>query len=55
MDLSELASWFVLGKELIDIKVGGLSYPLDAGVAYAEELGQDSNRNIPTPDPLDAF
>ena len=55
MDLSELASRFVFGKELIDIKVGGFSYPLDTGVANAKELGQNPNRHIPTSDPLDTF
>ena len=55
MDLSELASWFILGKELINIKVGALSYPLDAGIADAKELGQDPYRHISTSDPLDAF
>ena len=55
MDLRELTTRLVLGKELVNINLLSLSYPSDAKLADAIELGQDSHGHIPTLDSLDAL
>ena len=55
MNLSKLAARLILSKELLNINLLGLSNPLDARIANAIELGQDSHRHIPTLDSLDAL
>ena len=55
MNLSKLTARSVLSKELVNINLLGLSNPLDARIANAIELSQDSNWHISTLDSLDAL
>ena len=55
MNLSELTTRFVLGKELVHINLLSLSYSPDARIADTIELGQNPHRHILTLDSLDAL
>ena len=55
MNLSKLTARLILSKELLNINLLGLSNPLDARIANAIELSQDSHRHITTLDSLDAL